>query len=236
MTGNKYNGDEDLNHEYMIVYQDMLRYLSSKDISVLVARDIRDDILAMALESQKRGQKAEEVFGDYQKFCDAVCENAVLETRLEKLLRWWRLLTSLMVMWALLDVIGIGIDESEYVENGMLFVSWKTILLYIMISLGSTVVLQWHNRQSFHRVLGAWYVYLIAYGILAVAIKFAFYICSSWFRISTGMLPIPLWLLALLAISCILSWIAYHFLLKKQFRLYRGMQKEDEGNTESITP
>ena len=81
----------------MIVYQDMLRYLSSKDISLLVARDIRDDILAMALESQTRGLKVEEAFGDYQKFCDAVCANAVQETRLEKLLRWWRLLSSLLV-------------------------------------------------------------------------------------------------------------------------------------------
>ena len=88
MTGNEYN-DANLNHAYMIVYQDMLRYLSSKDISLLVARDIRDDILAMALESQTRGLKVEEAFGDYQKFCDAVCANAVQETRLEKLLRWW---------------------------------------------------------------------------------------------------------------------------------------------------
>lgn len=54
MTGNEYNDKANLNHEYMIVYQDMLRYLSSKDISLLVARDIRDDILAMALESQTR--------------------------------------------------------------------------------------------------------------------------------------------------------------------------------------
>ena len=122
MTGNEYNDKANLNHEYMIVYQDMLRYLSSKDISLLVARDIRDDILAMALESQTRGLKVEEAFGDYQKFCDAVCANAVQETRLEKLLRWWRLLSSLLVLWALLDVIGIGIDESEYVKNGMLFV------------------------------------------------------------------------------------------------------------------
>ncbi len=44
MTGNEYNDKANLNHEYMIVYQDMLRYLSSKDISLLVARDIRDDI------------------------------------------------------------------------------------------------------------------------------------------------------------------------------------------------
>ena len=73
MTGNEYNDKANLNHEYMIVYQDMLRYLSSKDISLLVARDIRDDILAMALESQTRGLKVEEAFGDYQKFCDAVC-------------------------------------------------------------------------------------------------------------------------------------------------------------------
>ena len=133
MTGNEYNDKANLNHEYMIVYQDMLRYLSSKDISLLVARDIRDDILAMALESQTRGLKVEEAFGDYQKFCDAVCANAVQETRLEKLLRWWRLLSSLLVLWALLDVIGIGIDESEYVKNGMLFVSWKTIMFYIML-------------------------------------------------------------------------------------------------------
>ncbi|EFR36815.1 hypothetical protein HMPREF9406_3696 [Clostridium sp. HGF2] len=67
MTGNEYNDKANLNHEYMIVYQDMLRYLSSKDISLLVARDIRDDILAMALESQTRGLKVEEAFGDYQK-------------------------------------------------------------------------------------------------------------------------------------------------------------------------
>lgn len=40
MTGNEYNDKANLNHEYMIVYQDMLRYLSSKDISLLVARDI----------------------------------------------------------------------------------------------------------------------------------------------------------------------------------------------------
>lgn len=79
MTGNEYNDKANLNHEYMIVYQDMLRYLSSKDISLLVARDIRDDILAMALESQTRGLKVEEAFGDYQKFCDAVCANAVQE-------------------------------------------------------------------------------------------------------------------------------------------------------------
>ena len=31
MTGNEYNDKANLNHEYMIVYQDMLRYLSSKD-------------------------------------------------------------------------------------------------------------------------------------------------------------------------------------------------------------
>lgn len=62
MTGNEYNDKANLNHEYMIVYQDMLRYLSSKDISLLVARDIRDDILAMALESQTRGLKVEEAF------------------------------------------------------------------------------------------------------------------------------------------------------------------------------
>ena len=80
MTGNEYNDKANLNHEYMIVYQDMLRYLSSKDISLLVARDIRDDILAMALESQTRGLKVEEAFGDYQKFCDAVCANAVQES------------------------------------------------------------------------------------------------------------------------------------------------------------
>ena len=259
MTGNEYNDKANLNHEYMIVYQDMLRYLSSKDISLLVARDIRDDILAMALESQTRGLKVEEAFGDYQKFCDAVCANAVQETRLEKLLRWWRLLSSLLVLWALLDVIGIGIDESEYVKNGMLFVSWKTIMFYIMLILGSTVLVQWlnrsckriisqefsrvctfyimlilgstvlvqwHNRRSFHRILGAWYTYLIAYGVLAVGFKFVLYLLSSCFHVSTGMLSIPLWLLALLAISCILSWIAYHFLLEKQFRLYRGMQEE----------
>ena len=226
MTGNEYNDKANLNHEYMIVYQDMLRYLSSKDISLLVARDIRDDILAMALESQTRGLKVEEAFGDYQKFCDAVCANAVQETRLEKLLRWWRLLSSLMVLWALLDVIGMGIDESEYVKNGMLFVSWKTIMFYIMLILGSTVLVQWHNRRSFHRILGAWYTYLIAYGVLAVGFKFVLYLLSSCFHVSTGMLSIPLWLLALLAISCILSWIAYHFLLEKQFRLYRGMQEE----------
>lgn len=226
MTGNEYNDKANLNHEYMIVYQDMLRYLSSKDISLLVARDIRDDILAMALESQTRGLKVEEAFGDYQKFCDAVCANAVQETRLEKLLRWWRLLSSLLVLWALLDVIGTGIDESEYVKNGMLFVSWKTIMFYIMLILGSTVLVQWHNRRSFHRILGAWYTYLIAYGVLAVGFKFVLYLLSSCFHVSTGMLSIPLWLLALLAISCILSWIAYHFLLEKQFRLYRGMQEE----------
>ena len=73
MTGNEYNDKANLNHEYMIVYQDMLRYLSSKDISLLVARDIRDDILAMALESQTRGLKVEEAFGDYQKFCGGCC-------------------------------------------------------------------------------------------------------------------------------------------------------------------
>lgn len=230
MTGNEYN-DANLNHAYMIVYQDMLRYLSSKDISLLVARDIRDDILAMALESQMRGRKVEEVFGDYRKFCDAVCANAVQETRLEKLLRWWRLLSSLMVLWALLDVIGIGIDESEYVKNGMLFVSWKTIMFYIMIILGSTVLLQWHNRHSFHRILGAWYTYLIAYGVLAVGIKFVLYLLSSCFHFSTGMLSIPLWLLALLAVSCILSWIGYHFLLHKQFRLYQGIQKDTARHT-----
>ena len=209
MTGNEYNDKANLNHEYMIVYQDMLRYLSSKDISLLVARDIRDDILAMALESQTRGLKVEEAFGDYQKFCDAVCANAVQETRLEKLLRWWRLLSSLLVLWALLDVIGIGIDESEYVKNGMLFVSWKTIMFYIMLILGSTVLVQWHNRRSFHRILGAWYTYLIAYGVLAVGFKFVLYLLSSCFHVSTGMLSIPLWLLALLAISCILSWISF---------------------------
>lgn len=231
MTYHENNCDEDLNHEYMIVYQDMLRYLSSKDISLLVARDIRDDILAMALESQMRGRKVEEVFGDYRKFCDAVCANAVQETRLEKLLRWWRMLSSLMVLWALFDVIGIGIDESEYVKNGMLFVSWKTIMFYIMIILGSTVLLQWHNRHSFHRILGAWYTYLIAYGVLAVGIKFVLYLLSSCFHFSTGMLSIPLWLLALLAVSCILSWIGYHFLLHKQFRLYQGIQKDTARRT-----
>ena len=67
MTGNEYNDKANLNHEYMIVYQDMLRYLSSKDISLLVARDIRDDILAMALESQTRGLKVEEVRMRYRK-------------------------------------------------------------------------------------------------------------------------------------------------------------------------
>ena len=36
-------------------------------------------------------------FAVYTKFCDAVCANAVQETRLEKLLRWWRLLSSLLV-------------------------------------------------------------------------------------------------------------------------------------------
>ena len=226
MTRYEYNDDANLNHEYMIVYQDMLRYVSSKDISLLVAKDIQDDILAMALESQKRGRRVKEVFGDYQKFCDAVCENAIQETRLEKLLRWWRLLSSLMVLWALLDVIGMGIDESEYVENGMLFVSWKTIMFYIMIMIGSTVLLQWHNRRSFHRILGTWYAYLIAYGVLAVAFKFVLYILSSCFHFSTEMLSIPLWLLMLLAASCILSWIGYHILLHKQFRLYRGTQQE----------
>ena len=111
-------------------------------------------------------------------------------------------------------------------KNGMLFVSWKTIMFYIMLILGSTVLVQWHNRRSFHRILGAWYTYLIAYGVLAVGFKFVLYLLSSCFHVSTGMLSIPLWLLALLAISCILSWIAYHFLLEKQFRLYRGMQEE----------
>ena len=90
-----------------------------------------------------------------------------------------------MVLWALLDVIGMGIDESEYVKNGMLFVSWKTIMFYIMLILGSTVLVQWHNRRSFHRILGAWYTYLIAYGVLAVGFKFVLYLLSSCFHVST---------------------------------------------------
>ena len=64
MMRDERNRDEDLNREYQLVYQDMLRYLSSKNISRRVEKDIQDDILAMALESQERGLQVDEVFQD----------------------------------------------------------------------------------------------------------------------------------------------------------------------------
>lgn len=228
MTYHENNCDEDLNHEYMVVYQDMLRYLSSKDISMMVANDIRDDILAIALESQECGLRVEEAFEDYQRFCDAICENAIRETRLEKLLRSWKLVSSIIAVWMLLDLIGFGIDETEYIENGMLILSRKSLAVYVVIMLGSTVLVHWHNRQSFHRILGAWYSYVIAYGILNVIFKFLLTILNPYLHIYDGSVSIPLWVIILLIISCVFSWIALHMLQKKQFQEYKGMSKGAE--------
>lgn len=225
MTYHENNCDEDLNHEYMVVYQDMLRYLSSKDISMLVAKDIRDDILAIALESQERGLRVEEAFGDYQRFCDGICENAVQETRMEKLLRCWKLVSSIIAVWMVLDLIGFGMDETKYIENGILTLSWKSLALYTVMLLGYTVLVRWHNRQSFHHILGAWYTYAIAFGVLCLIFLSPLHILTSYFHVSIGTVSIPLWVIILLIISCVFSWIALHMLQKKQFREYKGMSK-----------
>ncbi|MCR0327294.1 hypothetical protein MKA58_07805 [[Clostridium] innocuum] len=230
MMRDERNRDEDLNREYQLVYQDMLRYLSSKNISRRVEKDIQDDILAMALESQERGLQVDEVFQDYQEFCDAVCENAVCETRIERLLGYWKMLSTIIVVWVLFDLIGFGVNDGEYVENGLLIISWKAVAFYAVTILGCTVLIRWHNRRSFHRILGAWYTYLIAYGVVCLAVMFFPHILISYFHISLGLLRIPLWVFWILTVSCVCTWIAFFIIQKKQYERYLGEQKKEKSN------
>lgn len=217
-----------LQEDYRMIYDDMMKYLSYKRLNGFAFQEIQTEIFGMCLEHQLQQEKPEDVFGDYQLFCDEISANAVKQSTQETAFYWLSLAAGCTAL--VLCIVTICAAFKPFMgavfHKGELSITLLDFLPYLLGYANALIFTFVCIKEVFRK---SYKVMLITIGLLAVCDMLIYLMAGNMTRI-VFLLPVYPLIFLFFAITLLFAF-RYHRIAKEQYMHYnktneKGMQYE----------